>query len=255
MYIINEEILENPKINLDEGFFFGGGAFETILLKENQPILLKEHLERLNNSLKKLLIDKKVEEDYILSLIKMGNFKNCVLKVAVSKDNIVVCNREVPYKEEHYEEGFSLKIGDIRRNPYSHTTYIKSLNYYDNIIEKKKSKEEGYDEVFFLNTEDKLAEGATTNLFFIKDKKICTPAMQCGILPGVIRNYLIHNLKEMYTLEEGVYTLEDLFSSDGVFLTNSILGVMKVKSIEGRFIINNSKVNEIRELYMKSLEL
>lgn len=255
MYIVNGEILENAKLNLDDGFFFGHGVFETILLKEDKPILLDKHLERLNNSLKKFFIDKKVEEEYIISIIKRWNFRNCALKIVVSSENIIVENREVLYKEEQYKEGFLLKIGDMRRNPYSHTTYIKSLNYYDNIIEKRKSKEEGYDEVIFLNTENKLAEGATTNLFFIKDKKICTPSIQCGILPGVVRNYLIHNLKEMYTLEEGVYTLEDLFSSNGVFLTNSLLGVMKVKSIEGRLIRDNSKVDKIRELYMKSLGL
>ncbi|MFX0548815.1 aminotransferase class IV [Hathewaya histolytica] len=255
MYIINGEVQNESIINLDNGFFFGYGVFETILLKGTIPILLKEHLTRLNGSLKKLFIDKCITEEYVLKMISKGHYSDCALKIAVSETNIIITDRKILYKEENYRNGFDVNISNLKRNPYSHTTYIKSLNYYDNLIEKKSSTENGYDEVLFLNTAGKIAEGSTTNLFFIKNNKLCTPKIQCGILPGIIRRYIIDILKEIYIVEEGEYVLEDIYNSEGAFLTNSLLGVIRINTIDKKFIIKNNEIDKIREIYMKSLGL
>ena len=61
-------IYEEDNIKLDSGYLFGRGVFETILIKEN-PIFLKEHIERLNKGIKYLKLGDKIA--LILFIIKV----------------------------------------------------------------------------------------------------------------------------------------------------------------------------------------
>ncbi|MDZ5010716.1 4-amino-4-deoxychorismate lyase, partial [Clostridium perfringens] len=133
---------------IDSGFFFRRGDFETILIKKT-PIFLREHINRLNNGIKTLKIGEPLEENYIMSIIKEINIQNCALKIAVTEKNIILEPREVLYKSGDYIRGFSLKTSNIIRNSTSKLTYIKSLNYLDNILERESALKEGYDEVLF----------------------------------------------------------------------------------------------------------
>lgn len=101
---------------------------------------------------------------------------------------------------------------------------MKTLNYADNILEKRLAKQRGYDEPIFLNTKGELSEGATTNLFFVSGKKLFTPALSCGLLDGILRQYLLKN----YQVEECIIKPEQVSDFDEMFVTNSLLGIMPI---------------------------
>lgn len=248
--IENGEFCKDEKIIWDDGYFFGMGLFETILVKE-KPVFLKEHLERLNNGLKVLGIDKAIEEQYVASGIKKLCCRDCAVKLVVSEKNTLLLKREIHYEEKHYKEGFKLKLSKIKRNKYSHTVYLKSLNYSDNILERKAAVSQGYDEVLFLNNEGYAAEGTVSNIFFIREDVIYSPSVSCGILNGIVRSWV---LKE-YSVVEGEFTLEDILNSDGAFITNSLMGIMKVREIDGVKLKHNSLTDDIREKYLEAIEL
>jgi len=247
MVIVNEKTKNDVIIDFDSGFYFGRGLFETIYIRE-KPILLKEHLDRLNRGLAKLNIDKIISEEYFMDMIRNIDCKNCALKIMVSENNIVFSKRDIPYKEEDYKRGFSLLVSEVKRNPYSHMTYLKSFNYYDNIIEREFAKSKGYDEALFLNTDNFVSEGSISNIFFIKDNVIHTPLVSCGLLDGTVRKFIIRNIKK-YKVIEGKYKLDALLNSDGVFITNSLLGVMKVNSINNIKIKTCNCLDEVKKLY------
>lgn len=245
----------NNKINLDDGYFFGRGAFETILVLK-EPVFLQLHLKRLNSSLKFLNIDKVITEKEVLEKIKELNIKNEALKIAVSKENVLFTKRKVPYTEENYKKGFDVKISNSKRNEYSSITYLKSLSYLENIIEKENAKKEGFQESIFLNTKNYLAEGSVSNLFFIKNKKIYTPQINCGILPGTIRGFLIDNIESIgYEIVEGDFTINQLLNCDGAFLTNSLMGIMKINSLNNKKIKESEITKEISKFYKKQITL
>lgn len=244
MVIVNGEVNSEKSGLLDSGFYFGLGLFETIMVTE-KPMFLREHINRLNSGLRKLGIDKTIDENYVLDCIRKHNLYNCVLKLVVTEENTIITTRQSPYKAEDYIRGFKLKVSSLRRNPHSHVTYLKSLNYSDNLIEMKKIKAEGFDEVLFLNTEDKLAEGSVSNIFFLKGDKIFTPKIQCGILDGIVRSWVIDN----FTVEEGSFSLEDILEADEVFITNSIIGIMKVISINDYKYCSGAAVKTISDRY------
>ena len=230
-------------VKLDGGFYFAQGVFETILIKK-EAIFLEEHINRLNKSIDIMNLGEHIDTKFIKNFIKEEKLKNIVLKIVVTEKNIVFSTREIKYSKEDYKNGFNLKLSSVLRNPTSNMTYIKSLSYNENLYEYNKANKEGFNEVVFLNIYGNIAEGATSNIFIIKDKKIYTPKISDGILPGVARNWVIENFKVC----EKHLNKKDLYSADEVFITNSVLGIMKVVQFEEKKY-NTNVVEKIRSEY------
>jgi len=246
--------LSLDKIYLDSGFFFGRGVFETILVKE-KPIFLGAHIERLNSGLKTVGVDKNITQEEICKGIKKLNCRNCVLKIMVSEKNTVISTRQIAYKNIDYEQGFSLGLSDVKRNAYSNLTYVKSFNYVENIIERNKIIDKGYNEALFLNTDGYLSEGAVSNIFFIKNGIIFTPKIKCGILPGIVRKFVVENSFSIgFEIQEGEYTYGELMEAEGVFITNSVMGIMKVNKVEDKVFDESAVVSQIKRYYDRCID-
>lgn len=241
---------ENKTIEFDSGFYFGKGIFETILVID-KPIFLKEHVKRLNNGLKEIGIKKNISEELVLENI--GDLEKCALKIMASEKNIVFSKRKLSYINSMYDEGFKLKISNVRRNEYSKMVYLKSFNYMDNILEREKALEEGYNECLFMNTKGDLTEGSVSNLFIIMEDCIITPSVDCGLLNGVVRQFIIKKLKERYNIKEGSYSIDILKKCKGAFLTNSLMGVMWVNEIDNITFQKSKIYDEIRKYYEESI--
>lgn len=236
-------------IELDDGVIFGRGVFETILVKE-EPILFSRHINRLNNAIKVLKIGDPIDEEGLLNKIKDMKIRNKSLKILVTEKNIILIEREIVYKYEDYRRGFKLKLSKVKRNSTSLLTYIKSINYIENIMENQKAKEEGYNEVIFLNENGFVTEGSTSNIFMVKNGIIYTPKVSCGLLNGILRGFIIENLKVI----EKEITLKELLESDEIFITNSLIGIMKVVSFEKKDYEESNITEKIVGEYKKYIE-
>lgn len=233
---------------LDEGIFFGKGVFETILFLE-KPIFLKEHIERLKNGMKELGLEE-LEEEMLLDYISLNFIKNKAVKILVTPQNIIITEREIPYTEEDYIQGSSLKLSKVRRNSTSMLCYIKSTNYIENMIEKNKAKEDGFKDVLFLNENGYLSETSCANIFIVKNDKIYTPKVSCGLLNGIIRMWVVKN----FPVIETELTLDDLKNADEVFITNSLMGIMKVKKFEDIEYKNNKIIENVQLAYQEAIQ-
>lgn len=220
-------IYEKEELKLDNGSYFGQGVFETILWLD-KPIFLKEHIERLKEGMEKIGLAPLEEEEELLKFIDSLEVKNKAFKIMVTPLNIVLRVSEIPYKEEDYKKGRNLKISKVLRNSTSILSYIKSSCYIENIIEKRKAVKEGFDDVLFFNENGFLSETSCANIFIIKNNRIFTPKIENGLLRGIIRTWVINN----FSVEEGEILYEDLKDADEVFVTNSLMGIMRVNKIE-----------------------
>ena len=239
-------------IELDEGYSFGLGLFETILLYKGKPVFLNEHLARINKSIVDLGLNiDKLERDEVFQYL--NNNKNTleyeVLKMVLSEKNRLFLKREYTYTEKDYQKGFSLNISEVRRNESSIFTFHKTLNYGDNILEKRKSKKLGYDEPIFLNSKNQITEGATSNIFVVVGDKIYTPKLSCGLLNGIVRQYIVSN----YDVIESKIDLEFLDNADEIFLTNSLFGIMSVSNLEKKIFKSQKLGKNILQNYKKYL--
>ena len=237
-------------IELDDGYSFGLGLFETILLYKGKPVFLDEHLVRINKSIVDLGLNiGKLEKNEVFQYL--NNSKNIleyeVLKIVLSEKNRLFLKREYTYTEKDYQKGFSLNISKVRRNESSIFTFHKTLNYGDNILEKRKSKKMGYDEPIFLNSKNQITEGATSNIFVVVEDKIYTPKLSCGLLNGIVRQYIVSN----YDVIEKEIDIEFLNNADEIFLTNSLLGIIPVNNLEKKVFKSQKISKEIFNSYKK----
>lgn len=234
-------------IIFDEGYCFGLGVFETISVIENHAVLLEYHLERLRHGAGVFNLKMDVTEESVHRYIKKNPMKNGVLKIIVSEKNTIYQCRDNNYTEDIYKSGFTVMLSSVIRNETSVFTYVKSLNYGDNLLEKRSAHQRGYDEPIFLNSRGQLTEGATTNIFFIKDKKIVTPSLSCGMLDGTIRKYIMNK----YDVEEKVIYHHEVCEFDEMFVTNSLIGVMPVYKFEQHIFKESKQTDDILREYLK----
>ncbi|GGG76440.1 aminodeoxychorismate synthase component I [Edaphobacter dinghuensis] len=92
--------------------------------------------------------------------------------------------------------------------------------------EYAKCRNDGFDEVIFLNEKGEITEGAISNIFISRAGRLLTPPLSSGVLPGVFRR---HILETDPGAKERILTLEDLESADAIYLCNSLRGMREVR--------------------------
>jgi aminodeoxychorismate lyase len=236
----------------DRSYLFGDGLFETILVKDNQPIFLAEHLTRLQASGTFFDYDlppnEQLAEDVhaviAANAIETGSIRLTVsqqesqglLATAQSRPNILITYRRgSAYTPEQYQSGFHAIIAEAtRRNEHSPLSVHKTANYADNILARKEALGRGADEAILINTSGNLTEGSVANLFLVKDQIVLTPLITDGVLPGILRQKVLGLCDTLaIARREETLSLEALQSADEAFLTNSLMGIMPLATIEG----------------------
>lgn len=116
------------------------------------------------------------------------------------------------------------------------TGSIKAIgNYASSLYPLKNSKEQGFNELMYLNSqnEDLIDELGSANVFALKDGKLITPKLSGSILPGVTRDSTIKIARDILGLdviEKDVY-LEDFLLADEVFCTGTAVVICPIGRI------------------------
>jgi 4-amino-4-deoxychorismate lyase len=235
---------------LEEGtplrsLLYGEGLFETFRWKSKLPVYYERHIDRMREGARFLGIPFPKEEeikDGLQKALSDASISDAYVKIGLlSKGSSVFyeepsgCSLLVVVRSyQPPKESINVKVSSYRRNSNSPILRIKSLNYLENILAKREVLSSGYDEAILLNEGNELAEGTVSNIFFIKGKVVYTPSLECGLLAGIIRGVIFQIVNDLgFELREGRYGLEELKHSDGVFLTNSLIGAVAVSSIDG----------------------
>lgn len=233
----------------DDGYQFGMGAFETIAVYKKDALFLKEHLRRLNDTLSFLGIKRLITEEDINPYLKKELADYYALKILVSEKNVLIKKRKIPYDRVHYNKGFDINISKIRRNNTSPFVFHKTLNYGECIMEKRIAQDMKIDEMLFLNLKDEICEGTTCNIFFVKENHIFTPELSCGILPGIVRDYIC----KTYDVTEIVITLSQVSDFDECFVTNSLMGIMPVHRLTDKVFEKRVTTSKLSNDYFNNV--
>ncbi|MCC3359093.1 aminodeoxychorismate lyase [Bacillus sp. REN16] len=277
MYLyLNGEIVtrENARISpFDHGFLYGMGVFETFRIYDGHPFLLDDHLVRLQDGLNELKIKKSVDRAQVMeiinNLLSANGLKQAYVRLNVSAGTgdvglptgeyevptVLVFMKDIPAVLEEKQANFlqtarNTPEGDIR---------LKSHHFLNNIYGKREIGNNPNVEGIFLTKEGYLAEGITSNLFWVTGDRLFTPAVQTGILNGVTRNFVIQLAKSIgLNVQEGFYHAEDLLGSDEAFITNSIQEIVPLTDIENHTLRGKKgpvtkKLQYIYSKYRKNL--
>lgn len=228
----------------DLGVLFGFGLFETVRVYNGVPFLLDEHLRRLARSAWTLKIagfSSDVVGELVREYLHQRDHHSYALRLSFSNGNpqeqidpsYFLKERAIDYSSSDYENGIAAVVSSFKRNEYSEIVQHKTFNYLENYLALRSAKMQGARESIFLNTSGFLCEGSISNLFFVSKNVIRTPSVECGILPGITRSLVLQLAsKEGLKIEEGVYGLDEMLDSDECFLTNSLMEVMPLVSVD-----------------------
>jgi len=220
-----ESLAVNPK---SSGFAHGFGLFETIRLRAGRIELWAEHWQRLTRSARQLGIACPFEKEEALEALRTLAGKlppEAILKLSLLKagksSQLVVYSRPVQVPPE--DIGL-LVDGPCRIDEASPLTGHKTHNYLENLLVLESARERACFDALRLNSKGEVAEGAISNIFFVRNGTLHTPCPETGLLPGVIRGKLIEILK----VEQGSHAPSELMSAEAVFLTNASIGLQPV---------------------------
>ena len=241
----------------DHGLLYGDGVFEGIRSYNGRVFKLDEHLERLYDSAKSIMLEMPISietmEETVLETLRRNHLTEAYIRLIVTRgvgdlgldpdkcpkpSIIIIADKIVLYPQKYYEEGLEIVTVSVRRN-YAEAINprIKSLNYLNNILAKIEGKQAGAEEVLMLNAEGYVVECSGDNIFWIKNETLVTPPVHMGILEGVTRNSVINLAREAgMRVEERVFTRHDLYIADECFLTGTAAEVIPVVKIDRRAI-------------------
>ena len=227
----NEVLLKSNFLIKPKNYF---EIFETMLVENGKIFLLDEHLQRLKEAAEFFLFVFDVTK--ILSalskeLAALHKTRDYKVRLTISKwgkQKVEVSQIADTLKK------FKIALSKIKIDSENSFYYFKTTNRELYNSELKKITAQGFDEVIFFNEKDELCEGSFTNIFLkIKDEWF-TPPVNCGLLNGVYRQYILENDSKA---TERILFQNDLLEADEIVLTNSVRKTIKVDSV---FIDNDS---------------
>lgn len=244
----------------DHGLLYGDGVFEGIRAYNGRVFNLDEHLARLFNSAKGILLDmpwtRREVESAILETLRQNGLKDAYIRAIVTRGIgdlgldmrkckrptlIIIADKIALYPEAVYKKGLTLITSSLRRvAPDMLSPSIKSLNYLNNILARAEAARAGAQEVILLNQQGHVSECSGDNIFYLRGGVVYTPPVWSGILEGVTRNAVIRLVREKLRLqvEEDVFTVFQLYSAEEVFVTGTGAEILGVVKIDGRTIGN-----------------
>jgi branched-chain amino acid aminotransferase len=241
----------------DHGFLYGDGIFEGIRIYNGNIFKCKEHLDRLYDSAKSIMLEIPFPQDemqrVLVETIRRNELKDGYIRLVVSrgpgdlgldprrspKANVIIIVEQLSiYPEEAYINGLKTVSVSTRRNvPDALNPKIKSLNYLNNILVKIQANLAGVGEAIMLNSQGYVAEGSSDNIFIVKRGVVFTPPCYCGALEGITRAAIIEICEKVgYKVKEEPFTLHDVYVADEVFFTGTAAEVIAVREVDARTI-------------------
>jgi branched-chain amino acid aminotransferase len=249
---------EDAKVSVyDHGLLYGDGVFEGIRSYGGKVFHLDDHLDRLWNSAKAIILEIPISKadmaKAIYDTLEVNNIVDGYIRVVVTRgvgslgldpnrcanpQVIIITDRIALYPAELYEQGLEIvTVSTVRNHPAALSPRIKSLNYLNNILAKIEGAQAGCIEAMMLNCKGEVAECTGDNVFIVRQKRLLTPPLEAGILEGVTRDVIIDLARQAgITVLETPLTKHDVYIADECFLTGTAAEIVPVVKVDSRTI-------------------
>ena len=241
----------------DHGLLYGDGVFEGLRSYGGEVFRLAQHLTRLWNSAKAILLEIPMSREEIGRAIdetlKTNGLADGYVRLIVTRGAgslgldpdrtsdpqvIIITDHITVYPEELYRQGLEIVTASTQRNhPSALNPRIKSLNYLNNILAKIECTKAGCMEALMLNHKGEVAECTADNIFLVREGVLLTPPTDAGILEGITRDAVIELARASgREVREMSITRHDVYIADEVFLTGTAVEVIAVVKVDSRQI-------------------
>jgi len=241
----------------DRGFLYGDAAFETMRAYGGDVFEWEAHMDRLAETCEVLGLDHGLSDadlrERVDETLAVNDLREAYVRLSITRGvqpgkltpdtevdpTVVVIVSELPRGGQGSQPVWSgpatLQTVKTKRVPdESIPARAKTHNYLNGILARLELRVTGADEALMVDTDGHVTEGATSNLFFVRDNALRTPSLDGPILPGITRRVVLElAAEEGIPVEEGTYSPEEIRSADEVFLTNSTWEIRPVETVDG----------------------
>lgn len=239
----------------DHGLLYGDGIFEGIRFYNGRVFKLEEHLDRLWDSARALLLTIPISRAEmaaaLLETIRQNELRAGYVRLLVTRgvgnlglspdkcpraSVIIIAATIALYPEELYQRGLDVVTCATRRiSPAALSPAIKSLNYLNNILAKIEANQAGAGEGLMLNEQGYVAECTGDNIFVLKRGQLFTPPISAGGLRGITRDAVFDIASEFgLKVSEPEITRYDIYTADECFLTGTAAEIIPVVKLDQR---------------------
>ncbi len=237
----------------DRGFLYGDSVYEVLRAYGRVPFALEEHLERLARSASLLGIDVplgpgrlrgEIEnlvsraapgDSYIRVIVTRGEGEIDLAPEAARGPHVVVILKPFrPLAGDLATHGASVHLVASGRCPAGAVPDgSKTGNYLANLMALGRARSQGHHEAVMVTSDGRVAEGASSNIFIVRDGRVLTPGLEAGILAGITRRKVIEECRAA-----GIEVLEtemrpaDVKGADEAFLTSTLREVLPVVRVD-----------------------
>lgn len=228
----------------DRGLNYGDGFFTTAKVVDGQVQYWPHHKARLIECAERLgfpELDFYSLENKITQQIT--DLQLSVLKILITRGeggrgyglpsecNITILLSVLDYPRNYSalaKKGVRLEISPIKLAAQPYLAGLKTLNRLEQVLIKRAMQTQNCDDVLVLDHNNNVIEASAANIFAIKNHKVFSPLVdECGI-----KGVYLQSLCDKLPVEFKRVQVEDLTQADAVFVCNSLMGAVPVKSIE-----------------------
>jgi 4-amino-4-deoxychorismate lyase len=235
----------------ERGLAYGDGIFTTAKVVNGEVVFLDKHIKRLIDGCKCLKIKVALTEKFIDYLKAVAiNYPLAVLKVIITAGsggrgysriglsnnttNIIVMVSDFP---NHYQtlalQGINLGDSEQQISISPMLSGLKHLNRLEQVLLRAELDERLEDDLVVTNYLGEVVEVTSSNLFYFLDGQLCTPDLSKSGVDGIIRQVIIAHYPQVRICQT---RLEDLKKSQSMFICNSLMGIMPVKTYNNRHL-------------------
>ncbi|MCH2109177.1 MAG: aminotransferase class IV [Polyangiaceae bacterium] len=257
---INGELCEGPEATvsvLDRGFLYGDSVFETLRTYRRQVFALEEHLERLHESARRVLIDLPVTREQLAHEIKRALLElpdqESYIRLMVTRGEgglgldpkhsenpkrvMIITPLKVPDPEVYLKGAKAISYACARPQDDTAAAGAKIGNYLVAVLAHREAAAAGAIEALLVGPEDTVTEGATSNLFWIEKGRVFTPDLSAGVLAGITRHFVLRAAERLgLQVQLQTPTLTQLLEAEEVFISSSIRELVPIVRVDEQII-------------------
>ncbi|GAA1804647.1 aminotransferase IV [Planosporangium flavigriseum] len=245
---------DTPVLRADDlGVLRGDGVFETMHVRNGEPWLLNEHLDRMARSAALLALPLPSRAE----LVELAG-QACAAWPAETEGALrLVCTRGpedggpvtafatlapiAPASIAARLDGVAVATATLGVPAEARTEApwllggAKTLSYAVNMASLRWAAQQGVGDVLWVSVDGYALEAPTATLVWLADGVLSTvPAATTGILAGTTAAYLLSQAEELgMRAAERLVRPAELHTADGVWLASSVRGLTEVRSLDG----------------------
>jgi D-alanine transaminase len=234
---------------LDRGFLFADGVYEVVPVNRGRPFRLREHLRRLDDSLRSIRVkNPHTDAEWLTILGRLAaeaGSQEALVYVQVTRGTEFGRNHLFPQhaaptvfafvnpfpqpSAETLERGLSaVTLEDIRWDRCD----IKSVALLGNVLLRQEAADAGADEALLVR-DGLLLEGSSSSVFLCIGGKLVTPPNSHRILPGTSRDAVLELAEGWLPYEICSLEAREINSCEEVWIASAGRGVLPVTRVDG----------------------